>query len=324
MKAIHVTATGGPEVLKAVEIPEPELPPGHLRVQNRAIAINFHDIQGRRSGEPGHPPPYVPGTDFAGVVDAVGEGVEGWAEGDRVLGIHVSGAYAEKSVVPAVLAVPIPETLPFEQAAACPVAGLTSYFLLHDLGVGPDHTTVTYAAAGSVGCFLGGLLREVGANSIGLVSTEEKAEIAKRAGHSHVINYRREDPAERVSALTDGVGADVVYDSVAGPGFAQSFGMTRAGGTVVLFGRAAGDPPREALDEAFLGANRNLGLRTYFLGTTIQMGPQRIRPAYEALFDGLASGRIFLPLETLPLEEAAAAHARIESQQTVGKLILVP
>jgi NADPH2:quinone reductase len=324
MRAIHVTAVGGPEVLKTVEVPEPEVAPGTLRVRNRAIAINFHDIQGRRRGEPGQSHPYIPGTDFAGEVDAIGAGVRGFKVGDRVLGINVAGAYAEKSVVPAMLAVPIPDQVSYEQAAACPVAGLTSYFMIRDLGVGNEMNVVVHAAAGSVGCFMGGLLREIGAPCIGLVSTAEKAEVARRAGYTHVINYRQEDPVARVRQLSAGAGADVVYDSVAGPEFARSFEMCRAGGTVVLFGRAAGDPPREVIDSAFLGAARNLGLRTYFLGTTIFSNPPALHEAYAKLFGGLAGGTIFLPIETLPLEQAADAHARIETQQTVGKVILLP
>ncbi len=324
MKAIHQTAVGGPDVLKLVDAPEPEAGPGAVRIRNRAIAINFHDIQTRRHGEAGLEPPFVPGTDFAGEVDAVGEGVSDVSIGDRFLGINTHGAYAEKSVVPALLGVRIPEGVSFEQAAACPVAGLTSYFLTRDLGVSSASTVVAHAAAGSVGCFLGGLLRELGATSIGLVSSDAKAEVAARAGHTHVVNYRERNAVESVRELTGGRGADVVYDSVAGPNFGRSFEMAADGGTVVLFGQAAGEPPAEAIAEPFLGSRRNLGLRTYFLGTTLRNHLDRVRDAYDTLFEGLRSGAIHLPLETVPLEEAASAHARIESQQTVGKVILLP
>ena len=324
MKAIHVTGVGGPEVLKVVEVPAPEPAPGTLRIRNRAIAINFHDIQGRRHGEPGLAPPFVPGTDFAGEVDALGEGVTGFAVGDRVLGLNTHGAYAEATLAPAALAVKIPEALSFAQAAACPVAGLTAHFLIEDNGVREGTAVVAHAAAGSVGCFVGGLLRARRATGIGLVSSDAKADIARRAGFAHVVVYRREDPVARVQEITGGRGADLVLDSVAGPSFGRSFAMTAAGGTVVLFGHAAGEPDRGALEGDFLGARRNLGLRTFFLGTTIATQIERIRPAYAALFDALASGAVDLPLETVPLEEAADAQARIEGQQTVGKVILTP
>jgi NADPH2:quinone reductase len=324
VRAIHVTAAGGPEVMKPVEIPAPEPGPGQLRLRNRAIAVNFHDIQSRRHGEPGLAHPYVPGTDFAGEVDAIGPGVTGFAPGERVLGIAVHGAYAEQALVPAAIAARIPADVAFEEAAACPVAGLTAWFLMRDGGVREGTVVVAHAAAGSVGCFLGALLRESGALGIGLVSSAAKGEVALRAGFREVVDYRREDPVARVRALTGGRGADLVLDSVAGPRFAASFEMAAAGGTVVLYGHAAGEPPAAALQQSFLAAGRNLGLRTYFLGTTIATSLPRIAGAYRELF-GLFQRRVIqLPLERLPLERAAEAHARIESQASVGKLVLVP
>ncbi len=323
MKAIHVTGAGGVEVMKLVDVAEPATPPGFLRLRNHAVAINFHDIQSRRHGEPGLNPPFIPGTDFAGTVDEVGEGVEGFAVGDRVLGIHVHGAYAEKSVVPAIIATRLPDDVTFEQAAACPVAGLTAWFLTRDNGVREGTTVVAHAAAGSVGCFLGALLRQAGAVSIGLVSSDAKAAVARAAGFTHTVNYRSEDVLARVRAIT-GNGADLVLDSVAGPHTARSFEMLRAGGTAVLFGRAAGDPPEGAILQTFLASGRNLGLRTYFLGTTIANEMFRLAEAYAGLFELFRRGTIELPMERVPLAAAADAHARIESQKTVGKVILLP
>jgi NADPH2:quinone reductase len=324
MKAIHVTGVGGPEVMKPVELPEPEPGPGQLRIRNRAVAVNFHDIQGRRHGEPGLPPPYVPGTDFAGVVDAIGPGVAGFALGDRVLGISTHGAYAEQTLLAAAIATPIPADVSFEQAASCPVAGLTAHFLVHKNGVREGTAVVAHAAAGSVGCFLGGILLELGAESIGLVGADAKAEVARRAGFRHVVNYEAEDPVAAVRAKTGGRGAELVLDSVAGPQFARSFEMCAPGGTVVLYGHAAGDPPPSAVQETFLRSGRNLGLRTYFLGTTIATELPRIAGAFASLFELFRRGALPLPMERLPLERAAEAHARIESRATVGKLILLP
>ncbi|MEW6269120.1 MAG: zinc-binding dehydrogenase [Thermodesulfobacteriota bacterium] len=324
MKAVHVTGQGGPEVMGLVDVPEPGPGPGMLRLANRAVAVNFHDIQSRRHGEPGLATPYVPRTDFAGVVDAIGQGVAGFAVGERVLGIQVSGAYAEKTLLSAMLATRIPDDVSFEEAASCPVAGLTAYFLTHDNGVREGTAVVAHAAAGSVGCFLGALLRDAGALSIGLVSSAGKAEVARRAGFRHAIDYRTEDVLARVRELTGGRGADLVLDSVAGPSMARSFEMLRPGGTVVLFGRAAGDPPPEAILETFLRSGRNLGLRTYFLGTTLATELGRIPAAYAALFELFRRRAIHLPIERLPLAEAAEAHRRIEAQATVGKVILVP
>lgn len=324
MKAIHVTARGGPEVMRVVDVPEPEAGPGMLKIRNHAVAINFHDVQSRRHGEAGLEHPYVPGTDFAGTVDAIGDGVTGFATGDRVLGINLSGAYAEKAVVPAFLATRIPDGVSFAEAASCPVAGLTAFFLTEDNGVRAGTAVVAHAAAGSVGCFLGALLRERGALSIGLVSSAAKQEVARGAGFRHAIDYRTEDALARVRELTGGQGADLVLDSVAGPQMARSFEMLRPGGTVVLFGHAAGDPPPAAILETFLASGRNLGLRTYFLGTTLANELPRIPGAYAALFDLFRRGAITLPIERVPLAAAADAHARIEGQRTVGKVILEP
>ncbi len=324
MRAVQMTRIGGPEVLRAVDIPEPEPEAGFVRVRNRAIAVNFHDINTRRGDEPDVQLPTILGTDFAGHVDAVGDGVEHIKVGDRVLGINMGGAYAEASLAMAAVAVPIPAGLSFELAAACPVAGLTAYFLTHQVvPMGAGMTAVVHAAAGSVGCFMGGLLRELGATSIGLVSSDNKAEVARRAGYTHVINYRAEDPVARVRQLTGHEGAQVIYDSVAGPNFQRSFEMAAVDGTVVLFGHAAGDPPPESM-QFWLRSGRNLGLRTYFLGATIQAHLEMIAGAYEHLFRGLMSGALHVPIETMPLADAARAHARIEQQQTVGKIILVP
>lgn len=324
MRAIHVTGQGGPEVMAAVEVPEPSPGPGMIRIANRAIAINFHDIQSRRHGEPGLAHPYVPGTDFAGTIDALGPSVEGFALGERILGIQVSGAYAEKTLLPAFLATRIPDGVSFDEAASCPVAGLTAFFLTRDNGVRSGTAVVAHAAAGSVGCFLGALLRDADALSIGLVSSAAKAEVARAAGFRHVIDYRREDVLARVREITGGRGADLVLDSVAGPQMARSFEMLRPGGSVVLFGHAAGDPPPESILSTFLASGRNLGLRTYFLGTTLANELERIPDAYAALFDLFRRRALHLPMERLPLASAADAHARIEGAQTVGKVLLLP
>jgi NADPH2:quinone reductase len=323
MKIVHMTAVGGPEVLKLVDVEEPTPGPGQVRVTNRAIAINFHEINERRGQ--GHTPtlPAPMGSDFAGSIDAVGAGVENLKVGDRVVGMVPRGAYAEKSCTAAILAIPIPEGVTEEQAASCPVAGLTAHFLLHDNHAGPKTTVLAYAAAGSVGCFVGGIGKRIGCTTIGLVSTQAKAEIAKRAGYTHVVIYRDEDPVAAVERLTGGRGADLVLDSVGGPKFEQSYEMCGVDGTVVLFGHAAGDPSPKAL-VSFLEKGRNLGLRHYFLGATIGARLLEIPPAFQSLFEGFKSGDIYLPIERMPLAEVREAHRRIEAQETVGKIILQP
>jgi NADPH2:quinone reductase len=323
MKMVHMTAVGGPEVLELVDVEEPTAGPGEIRVANQAIAINFHEINERRGqGEtPALPAPL--GSDFAGPIDQVGEGVEQLKVGDRVVAMAMRGAYAEKTCAPAALAFAIPDGVTTEQAASCPVAGLTAYFLLHDNHVGPDTTVVAHAGAGSVGCFVAGLGKRIGCTTIGLVSTAEKAEIAKKAGYTHVVVYRKEDPVAAIGRLTNGGGADLVLDSVGGPSFEQSYEMCGVDGTVVLFGHAAGDPSQEAL-LSFMGKGKNLGLRVYFLPATMFARMPELAKAYQTLFAGFQAGDIHLPIAQMPLAEVREAHRRIEAQETVGKVILQP
>jgi NADPH2:quinone reductase len=323
MKMVHMTAVGGPEVLKLVEVEEPKPGPGEIRVANQAIAINFHEINERRGQgtTPGLPAPM--GSDFAGPIDTVGEGVDALKVGDRVVGMAMRGAYAEKTCTPAALAFPIPDGVTTEQAASCPVAGLTAYFLLYDNHVGSDSTVVAHAGAGSVGCFVAGVAKRIGCTTIGLVSTEEKAEIAKKAGYTHVVVYRKEEPVAAIERLTNGRGADLVLDSVGGPDFEQSYDMCGVEGTVVLFGHAAGDPTPEAL-LSFQGKGKNLGLRVFFLPTTMFARMSALATAYQELFAGFQAGDIHLPIDRMPLAEVREAHRRIEAQETVGKVILQP
>ncbi|MBW1688149.1 MAG: zinc-binding dehydrogenase [Deltaproteobacteria bacterium] len=323
MKMVQMTAVGGPEVMELVDVPEPQPGPGEVRVANQAIAINFHEINERRGQ--GHAPelPAALGSDFAGLIDALGSGVEHLKLGDRVVGMTLRGAYAEKSCAPGALVMPIPEGVSPEQAASCPVAGLTAHFLLRDNHVGPDTTLVAYAGAGSVGCFVGGLAKRIGCTSIALVSTEEKAAVAKQAGYTFVVEYRQQEPVAAVRELTGGRGADLVLDSVAGPDFERSFDMCAPDGIVELFGHAAGDPSPQALF-SFLGKARNLGLRHFFLGTTIATRMPEIAPAFQALFTAFREGDLHLPITRMPLAEVREAHRRIEAQETVGKVILQP
>jgi NADPH2:quinone reductase len=323
MKMVHMTAVGGPEVMELVDVPEPKPGPGEVRVANQAIAINFHEINERRGQGQTPDLPAAMGSDFAGPIDELGPGVEHLKLGDRVVAMNLRGAYAEKTCAPSALAFPVPEGVTTEQAASCPVAGLTAHFLLRDNCVGPGTTVVAYAGAGSVGCFVGGLGKRIGCTTIALVSTEEKAAVAEKAGYTHVVQYRKREPVAAIRQLTGGRGADLVLDSVAGPDFERSFEMCAPDGVVELFGHAAGDPSPEAL-LSFLGKARNLGLRHYFLGTTIATRMPEIAPAFEALFTAFREGALYLPITRMPLAEVREAHRRIEAQETFGKVILQP
>jgi NADPH:quinone reductase len=322
MRAVVVSAPGGPSVLEHRDVPVPLVQPGSVRVAVRSIGVNFRDVQQRRGAAPDLTYPFVPGSDFAGEVLEAGEGVRTLKAGDRVFGVSLSGAYAEQVVAPAVVVYPVPQGLDFDLAAALPVAGLSASFLLTTAGLRAGMTAVTYAAAGGLGCFLGGVLSEAGVRSIGLVSSAEKAAVARAAGHSDVVIYREADPVEAVRALTDGAGVDVVLDSVAGPGFARSFAMLRSEGVVVLCGRSAGAPDLATVYPEFIESRRNLALRDFYLATYTTGHFAEVPGRLETLAGGIRSGRIRIPVRSVPFLEVRRAHELLESGATTGKVVL--
>jgi NADPH:quinone reductase len=323
MRAVLANRPGGPHVLEVREVPVPPIRAGHVRVAVRSAGINFRDIQQRRGTAPDSGFPLSPGSDFAGEVTEVGDGVEWPREGDRVFGLSPGGgAYAEQVIVPAAAVRPIPEGVGFGQAAAVPVAGLSATFLLSVAGLRQGMTAVTFAPAGGLGCFLGGLLAEAGVRSIGITSSQEKSLIAQAAGHREVVNYTVEDPVEAVRDLTSGAGVDVVFDSVAGPEFARSFRLLRGGGTVILCGRAAGSPDPAAAWQDLIESRRNLGLRDFYLATHIMEHLSELADRLDALAEGMRSGQLHIPVRAFALEDACRAHELVESGASAGKIVL--
>jgi NADPH2:quinone reductase len=328
-RAMIVRTPGGPEVLEPADVPLRAPGPGEVRVAVRSIAVNFRDVHQRRGSTPGATLPLVPGSDFAGDVVSVGDGVDATRVGARVFGAVADGAYAADVVLPAAMALPLPDDVDYDTGAIVPVAGLSASFLVTGAGAdldegGESATAVTYAAAGGLGCLLGGLLAARGVRSIGLTSTQAKAEVARRAGHAEVILYPDVDPVQAVMDLTGGRGADVVFDSVGGPAFARSFRMLRNEGTVVLCGRAAGDPDLGAAYVDFVEARRNLGMREFFLMTSIADHFAEVPVRAAELVAALRSGAVRVPITAFPLGEVARAHQLVESGATVGKVVLRP
>ncbi len=246
MKAIRVHEVGGPDVLRYEEAPEPApkaLKSGEALVRLRAAGVNFIDIY-HRTGLYPLPLPFIPGNEGAGIVEAVGPDAKDVKPGDRVAYAMSTGSYAELAVVPAWRLVPIPEGVSFEAAAAAMLQGMTAHYLSHStFPLAPGHTALVHAAAGGVGLLLVQMAKKRGARVLGTVSTEAKAEAARRAGADVVIRYTEEDFEEIARRETGGRGLDVVYDSVGKTTFDKSLRSLRPRGLLALYGQSSGPVP---------------------------------------------------------------------------------
>lgn len=322
MRCIQVDRTGGPEVLRLVERPDPEPSPGEVVVRVRAAGLNFIDTY-QRSGAYRLDLPFVPGLEAAGAVEAIGEDVEGLAVGDRVAFAQVPGAYAELVAAPADKLVPVPDEVDDRTAAAVMLQGMTAHYLAGStVRLASGSTAVVLAAAGGVGRLLVQIAKQYDAMVLAATSTAEKAELARSAGADEVIRYREVDLVEAVRAATDGVGVDVVYDSVGADTFASSLDCLRPRGMLVLYGQASG--PVEPVDPQVLAAKGSLYLTRPTLAHYIADHGELTWRASE-LFEDVVKQRLEVRIDrTWPLAEAAEAHRYLEGGNTTGKILLEP
>jgi NADPH2:quinone reductase len=321
--AIRVHETGGPEVLKFEEI---ELPPpakGEIRVRQTAIGVNYIDTYFRSGLYKAPQMPFIAGNEAAGEVVALGEGVTGFAKGDRVAYVVTLGCYAAERNVPANMAVKLPSGVSDEVAAAMMLKGLTAEYLLHrTYAVKKGDIVLVHAAAGGVGQILTQWAKHLGATVIGTVGTEEKAALAKSLGADHVILYRKEDVAKRVVEITHGAKCHVVYDGVGKSTFEGSLDSLRPLGVLASFGNASG--PVQAFDLGILGAKGSLFVTRPTLFTFI---PKRewLEEMAARLFAVVASGAVKIDISRrAKLSEAADVHRALEGRETTGAMILTP
>lgn len=314
--------TGGPEVLTLSEQPDRVAGQGGLLVRVEAAGVNYMDVYERNGLYP-RALPFVPGGEAAGTVVSVGPGVDDFAVGDVVAWATGAGSYAELVNIPAARAVPVPEEVSAELAAAVLLQGLTAHFLTHDTyRLTPGSRCLVHAAAGGVGRLLVQLAKSLGAEVYATVGSPEKAEIAASAGADHVVDYRAEDFGTAVEAIAGEHALDVVYDGVGRATFSRGLDLLRPRGMMVTFGNASGpvDPvaPLTLMIKGSLFLTRpTLG---HYVATTAEL---RARAA--DIFGRVARGALDVRIDaTLPLAEAAEAHRRIESRQTMGKLLLKP
>ncbi|HEU4335698.1 MAG TPA: quinone oxidoreductase, partial [Nocardioides sp.] len=317
-KGIRFHRTGGPEVLswEALEVGEPGH--GEVRLRHGAVGLNFADTYFRSGLYPAALPAGM-GVEGAGVVEAVGPGVEDVAVGDRVTYTGSPlGAYSTERVMPASHLIKLPDEIPFDVAAATTMRGLTTSYLLRRIapGLSAGDTVLLHAAAGGVGLLFTQWARLLGVDVIGTVSTDEKAEVARAHGCTHTIVYTREDVAERVREITDGAGVPVVYDSIGATTFQSSIDSLSRRGLLVCFGTASGAvPPIDAMQLAVKGS---LFVTRPALADYIADPAERADLAGE-LFGHLASGRISVDInQRYSLDDAVQAHIDLESGRSVG------
>jgi NADPH:quinone reductase len=321
MKAIRFHTLGGPEVLQLEEVEKPRPAPGEALVKVRVAGVNFADTllrQGRYVLQPSLPE--IPGFEASGVVETVGAQVDASWVGRRVafMGRH---CYAEYAVASAGALMALPDSIPFEEAAAFPIQSLTAYHLLHTMHQAkPGMTVLVHAAAGGVGLQLLQMAKQAGARVFGTVSTEEKAKLAREYGADEVILYTQTDFAQRVMELTGGRGVELVLDSVGRATFARSLRVLAPFGHLIVYGAASGLP--EKLNVVGGLMPKSLKVSSFWL-FTMAHAPEAAARGVRHVLEAIAAGKLKLPIGLkLPLEQAAEAHRQMEARQTVGKILL--
>lgn len=320
MKAIRVAQTGGPEVLEYVDVDTPRPGAGQVLVRLEAIGVNFIDVY-HRTGLYKLPLPFIPGSEGAGVVEAVGEGVTTAKNGDRVAYCMVPGAYAEYAVVPQEKTVVLPPSIDAKTAAAAMLQGMTAHYLaVSTAPLKEGDACLVHAAAGGVGALLVQVAKMRGAKVFGTASTKH-LDVAREAGADVVIDYTKDDFAPIVMEGTNGRGVAAVYDSVGKTTFDRSVDCVARRGTLALFGQSSGVVP--PFDPSRLAKN-SIYITRPSLGAYIATHDELTWRAGE-LFDWIGSGKLQVRIDrAVPLRDAASAHRALEARETTGKVLLIP
>jgi NADPH2:quinone reductase len=321
-KAIRVHSPGGPEVLSYEDVPTPEPGPGEARVRHEAIGLNYIDVY-FRSGLYKTAYPATIGMEAAGVVDAVGAGVTTVKPGDRVAYATAPiGAYATSRVISADRLVIVPDGISSQTAAAMMLQGMTVQYLVRSTyAVKRGDPVLLYAAAGGVGLIMCQWIKHLGGTVIGVVSTEQKAALARAHGATHTLLSSANIPAE-VRRITDGAMVPVVYDSIGKDTVMSSLDSLRPRGLFVSFGNSSG--PITNFDLGLLSAKGSLYVTRPTLATYTAKRAD-LEAVTKDLFDVVKSGVVKIEVnQTYPLADAAAAHTALEARQTTGSTVLIP
>jgi NADPH:quinone reductase len=321
--AIRVHEYGAPDVLKWEEVAVGAPGPGEVKIKQTAVGLNFIDIYQRTGLYPQPSLPFIPGSEGAGVITAIGEGVRDLKVGRRVAYAGETGAYAEERLIPADRVVKIPDGVSDETAAAIMLKGMTAQYLLRrTYKVGPDTTLLFHAAAGGVGLIACQWAAALGATVIGTVGSSGKALIARAHGCSYVINIREEDFVAKVKEYTKGKGVDVVYDSIGKDSFPGSLDCLKPLGLWVSFGQSSGPVP--PFNISLLAQKGSLFATRASLFTYIASRKDLVETAND-LFAVVGSGKVKIAInQTYSLSEAAKAQSDLEARRTTGSTVLLP
>jgi NADPH:quinone reductase len=322
MRAIQITETGGPEVMKVRDIPVPRPGAGEALIRVEACGVNFIDVYFREGRYPAKLP-FTLGQEAAGTVETVGQDVTTVKAGDRMAWCGVPGTYAEYAVAPASRLVAIPAGVSSQQAAAAMLQGMTSHYLSHSAyAIQKGDEVLIHAGAGGTGLLLTQMAKSLGARVFTTVSTEEKAELSRAAGADEAILYTQKDFAAEVKRLTGGRGLPAVYDSVGKSTFEQSLACLRTRGIVVLFGGSSGAvPPFDLIRLSTMGS-------LYVTRPTLKdytATREELTSRAGDVLKWLGAGTLKLRMEhSYSLDDAVQAHLDLESRKTTGKLLLIP
>jgi len=322
MKAVLCKQYGPPESLVVDDLPSPTPGPGEVVVAMKAASVNFPDvliIQNKYQFKP--PLPFSPGSELAGVVKQVGEGVSAWKPGDKVIAFTTYGAFAEEVKVDAARLVPLPQGMSYESGAAFLLTYATSDHALRDRGaLRAGETLLVLGAAGGVGLAAIEIGKALGARVIACASTDDKLAVCREHGADATINYASQDLREQVKSLTGGKGADVIYDPVGGPYSEPAFRSIAWRGRLLVVGFAAGDIPRLPLNLALLKGASVVGV---FWGDFVRREAHEFARSLQQLGRWYAEGKLRPHVsQTFPLARAADALQLMAARQVKGKVVL--
>ena len=324
MKAVLCRELGPADKLVIDDVADPKAGQGQIVVDVKAAGLNFPDtliIQGKYQVQPDLP--FTPGGEGAGIISEVGEGVKHLKVGDKVIFMAQTGAFAEKAVVQAITAIPMPEGLSFEMAAGITLTYGTSYHALKQRAeLKPGETVLVLGAAGGVGIATVELAKAMGATVIAAASTDDKLAFCKASGADELINYTTEDMKTRIKEITGGKGVDVIYDPVGGDYTETAFRCMAPGGRLLVIGFAAGDIPKVPINLCLLKQASLVGV---FWGAWVAKNPGDQMQNMKEIMGMVAEGKVRAAVnDVFPLEDVEAAYACLTERRAKGKVILTP